>query len=237
MTLSYTQFFRFGIPDFLTSPWHADFTALVQHMDRTLYDVAIAGGAVIWTNSTVFAVGDVVISPQDGSLWSCGVAHTSAASPTTFSTDRVAHPTFWTSIAPTIAASVTYTPSGDLSSFNVQDALDELEAEKAPRYPGVQIVTAGGTVTVANNTGKVVINKAAPSVTPVQLPLLTNFTLSELLISDFAGNGGDITITPGAGEKIGGLAANAPWVIGSGGAGLGGSVRLSKIPTVGWAVG
>lgn len=237
MTTSLTQFFRFGIPDFLSGPWHADFAALVHHIDRTLFEVAFINNLSVWTNSTAYLIGDFVIDPVTGFIYSCQVAHTSAASPTLFSTDRAAHPTFWTIMVPTTAAFITYVPSGDLSSLTVQAALDELEAEKAPRFPGVQIVTAGGAVVVANNTGKLVLNKAAPSVTPVQLPVIANFTLAELLISDFAGNGGDITITPGLGEKIGGLAANAPWVVGSGGAGLGGSVRLSKIPTVGWAVG
>lgn len=237
MTLTYTQFFRFGIPDFLSSPWHADFQALIRAIDSALYSDLILGGATIWTNSTAYLVGHVVISPNDGTIFACAVAHTSAVTPTTFAADRVAHPTFWNPLAPTLAAFIAYTPSGTLVALNVQAALDELEANKAPRYPTVQIVTAAGAVNVGNNIGNLILNKAAPSATPVQLPLMANFTLAELLISDFAGNGGDITITPGLGEKIGGLAANAPWVVGSGGAGLGGSVRLSKIPTVGWAVG
>lgn len=206
MTLSYTQFFRFGIPDFLTAPWHADFQALVVHLDKTLFEVAISHDITVWANSTIYTVGRAVIDPNAGSLWIASIAHTSAVSPTTFSADRLAHPTFWLPLS-----------------------LDGI--------PNVQIITAGGTVTVVNNTSKIILNKAVPSVTPIQLPLLTDFTLNELLISDFAGNGGDITITPGTGDKIGGLAANAPWVVGSGGVGLGGSVRLSKIITVGWAVG
>jgi hypothetical protein len=237
MTLSYTQFFKFGIPDFLTGPWHGDFGAMVRAIDSVLYNNVILNGATIWANSTAYLIGHVVISPDDGTVYICAIAHTSAVSPTTFSADRIAHPTFWTSLTSALAILIAYTPSGTLISLNVQAAIDELELNKAPRYPGVQIVTVAGAVVVANSTGKLILNKSAPSVTPVQLPLMANFTLNELLISDFAGNSGDITITPGAGEKIGGLAANAPWVIGSGGAGLGGSIRLSKVVGVGWAVG
>lgn len=95
MTLSYTTHFRFGIPDFLSGPWHADFQALVQKIDEVLYEIAIVENVVLWANSTVYTVGVIVISPQDGLMYTCQVAHTSAASPTTFLADRIAHPTFW----------------------------------------------------------------------------------------------------------------------------------------------
>lgn len=237
MTLSYTQFFKFGVPDFLTVPWHADFQALVQHIDRTLYEIAIVNALTIWANSTVYVPGNIVISPQDGAIFNCLVGHTSATTPTTFSADRIAHPTFWSPVSPTTASFIGYTPSGTLIAITVQAAIDELESKKLPKALVTQIVTVGGAVTVNTTTSILVINKAAPSVTPIQLPLMANYTLTELLITDFVGNGGDITITPGTGEKIGGLAANAPWVVGSGGAGFGGSVRLSKITGVGWVVG
>lgn len=204
MTLSFTTHFRFGIPDFLTGPWHAEWDALVRQIDETLFSAIISAGGTVWTNSTVYPVGHVVVSPQDGSMWVSAIAHTSAVSPTTFSADRLAHPTFWSTVAPLI--------------------------------PGEQVITAGGSTLVSTTTGKIVINKAAPSATPLQLPLVANFSLQELIIYDWAGNGGDITITPGLGERIGGLAPNATWAVGSGGApGLGGGVRLTKCSAVaGW---
>jgi hypothetical protein len=95
MTTSFTTHFRFGIPDFLSTPWHADFQALVQKIDEVLYEIAIVENVSVWANSTVYTVGVIVISPEDGLMYTCQVAHTSAASPTTFSADRIAHPTFW----------------------------------------------------------------------------------------------------------------------------------------------
>src|SRR5262245_28606026 len=89
-----------------------------------------------------------------------------------------------------------------------------------------QVVTGAGTVICAAETDAIILNKAAPSVTPITLPTLVSRNGKLLAISDFAGNGGDITITPATGERIHGLTANTPWVIGSGGAGLGGSLRL-----------
>lgn len=95
MTTTYTEHFRFGIPDFLSEPWHARWQQTVHEIDRALYAAIIAGIVDLWTNNTVYAVGDIVISPEDGTLWSVSVGHTSALSPTTFSQDRAAHPTYW----------------------------------------------------------------------------------------------------------------------------------------------
>lgn len=103
-------------------------------------------------------------------------------------------------------------------------------------YPPPRIITAGGTVTVTATDTAVIINKAAPSVTPVQLPTVASRNRLPLLIADFAGNGGNITITPATGEKIMGLAANATWTVTSGGAGLGGALWLVPVDTVGWIV-
>ena len=38
----------------------------------------------LWANSTVYAIGKGVISHDDGRVYTCGIAHTSSASPTTF---------------------------------------------------------------------------------------------------------------------------------------------------------
>jgi hypothetical protein len=99
-----------------------------------------------------------------------------------------------------------------------------------------RIITAAGLVTVTAIDAIIVLNKASPSVTPMQLPTVASRNSLALLIADFAGNGGDITITPATGEKIMGLAVDAPWVVGSGGAGLGGSVTLTPVVSVGWLV-
>jgi hypothetical protein len=98
MTLSYTTHFRFGIPDFLSGPWHADWQALVQALDEVLYELAIVSNATTWLNSTAYTVGKFTIDPNNGLIYVCKVAHTSAASPTLFAADRATNPTFWTSL-------------------------------------------------------------------------------------------------------------------------------------------
>lgn len=127
-----TTHFRFGIPDFTVSPWHADWYTLVQAIDRALYEVVIESGGTIWANSTAYTIGSIVISPIDGTLWSAAIAHTSSATPTTFDQERVANPTFWNTLAATTAADVEFDPAGTLASTNVQDAIEELLAETQP---------------------------------------------------------------------------------------------------------
>lgn len=100
MTTSFTRYFRWGIPDFTTGPWHGDWDTLVRSIDRTLYSALIAAGAVEWTNATAFEPGTIAIDPDDGTIWVVEVAHTSAVSPTTFAQDRTANPTFWSSLTP-----------------------------------------------------------------------------------------------------------------------------------------
>ena len=48
-----------------------------------------------WANSTVYAIGRVVISPDDRLLYACRIAHTSSASPTTFTQDKNNNPGRW----------------------------------------------------------------------------------------------------------------------------------------------
>jgi len=49
----------------------------------------------LWANSTVYAIGKEVISPDDRRLYACRIAHTSSASPTTFTQDKYNNPGRW----------------------------------------------------------------------------------------------------------------------------------------------
>src|SRR5215472_5010717 len=49
----------------------------------------------LWANSTVYAIGKGVISHDDGRVYTCGIAHTSSASPTTFTQDKNNNPGRW----------------------------------------------------------------------------------------------------------------------------------------------
>ena len=89
-------------------------------------------------------------------------------------------------------------------------------------------IITGNTINVLASDKLIVIKKAAPAATTINLPSVDDRTVRELEIYDWAGNAGDITINPHAGETIMGLTS---WVVGSGGvAGSGGSIRLISCP-------
>lgn len=91
----------------------------------------------------------------------------------------------------------------------------------------IQIVTDANPVTVDPKTTLVILNKAAPSATQINLPAVgdRNPQGLPLEIFDFKGNGGDITIDASGAELIMGSAN--PWIVGSGGVvGSGGKTRM-----------
>lgn len=88
----------------------------------------------------------------------------------------------------------------------------------------VVIVTTAGTVPVSATDTTIVINKAAPSSTPLSLPTAASRNGLALHVSDFAGTGGDMVLTAFGGETIMGLST---LTIGSGGApGTGGYATI-----------
>jgi hypothetical protein len=90
-----------------------------------------------------------------------------------------------------------------------------------------QIITTPGTVTVGVADGFTVLNKSVPSVTPINLPSVTSRSGLAWSLSDWGGNGGDVTITPNGSEKIMGLSQA---VVGSFGQGVGSAAVLSLKP-------
>src|SRR5688572_18445526 len=95
----YTARLKLPIPTFLTEPWEEEFATSMRAIDTAIANALLAVGVTTWANSTVYAIGDIVVSPQDGSLWIAAVAHTSSALPTTFSDHRIANPTHWNASA------------------------------------------------------------------------------------------------------------------------------------------
>lgn len=106
MTTTYTTHFKFSVPDFITEPWHTALQTTFSEIDAAMFLAFVEGGATPWANSHAYTVGTIVYDTTDGTLWRCAVAHTSAATPTTFVTDRTAHPTYWTSIYATAISPV-----------------------------------------------------------------------------------------------------------------------------------
>jgi hypothetical protein len=95
----FTSHFRFPIPDFTQEPWHAELQTAIRAIDTALYQAILIQNVGNWANSTVYAVGSIVIDSATGLMWTCAVANTSSVAPTTFAQERVAHPTYWNATA------------------------------------------------------------------------------------------------------------------------------------------
>lgn len=103
---SLTPIYKFKLINFDVATWHDEANSNWQLVDGLLNNfIALSNVQGVWANSTVYAVEDRVVDNTDSSLWECKVAHTSAASPTTFSADRAANPTYWEQVGAAAFAS------------------------------------------------------------------------------------------------------------------------------------
>jgi hypothetical protein len=75
----------------------------------------------------------------------------------------------------------------------------------------VQTITSGN-VTVTVTDTLILLNKAAPAPTAVALPLVSTYAQAQLLIADWNGNAGDVTLTVAGSDKI---QNQTTWIIGS----------------------
>lgn len=97
-----TQNFKLFLPEFDRKAWHQYANKNFQSIDAILTTYLDVGNIVgVWDNSTSYHVGERAIDPEVGQVFECAAANTSAPSPATFAEDRVANPTFWTSLAVT----------------------------------------------------------------------------------------------------------------------------------------
>lgn len=77
--------------------WHDRVNANFSVLDAAIGTyIALSNLQGVWTNSTAYTVGQAVVDDTSGTIYSCLVNNTSAASPTTFAEERSAHPTYWT---------------------------------------------------------------------------------------------------------------------------------------------
>lgn len=94
--LGYTPNYGFRLVDFSSVPWHDD-----EYANWNLIDALLSSSLSIptidgnWANSTAYSVGDRLYDSVNPNIYQCLIAHTSAATPTTFLTDRTNNPTFW----------------------------------------------------------------------------------------------------------------------------------------------
>jgi Collagen triple helix repeat (20 copies) len=104
MTTEYTTNFGLNLPDFRMGPWHDLININTMKIDELLMSLYGGADTYPWENNTLYNPGTTAIDLSDSSFWVCSVLHTSAAVPTTFAQDRVAHPTYWARVVVGIAA-------------------------------------------------------------------------------------------------------------------------------------
>jgi hypothetical protein len=104
MTVTYTKNLHLAIPDFLSEPWHAEFAQAMESIDQVIFSALASANTQLWANNHPYAIGNLVIDPDTGGLFSAAVEHTSSAAPVTFASERIAHPTYWTAFALTVAS-------------------------------------------------------------------------------------------------------------------------------------
>lgn len=96
-----TSNFGMTTPAFGASNWHTPINNNLDLIDAILARIVNAPGGNckgLWVNNTAYVLDDIVVD-FDGAVFKCAVAHTSATSPTTFTTDRTSNPTYWNAIS------------------------------------------------------------------------------------------------------------------------------------------
>ena len=91
-----TTNYKFKLIDFDIATWHDDEYDNWRSVDAVLNSFfGTTGFTGVWANSTAYSVNQIAVDAVDGKTYECLIAHTSAATPTLFSTDRTSNPTFW----------------------------------------------------------------------------------------------------------------------------------------------
>ena len=92
---AYTPNYRIPLPRFDTATWHDQYYQAMYTLDAVLRQyTGVLNITGVWANSTAYAVSDKAIDSEDGTIWQCMTAHTSASSGT-FAADRAARSALW----------------------------------------------------------------------------------------------------------------------------------------------
>lgn len=97
--VDYTTFLRLTKPPFDEIPWDDAVNGNMDIIDAfvSLY-MYVPNFTGAWTTATSYVVGQNALDTSVNLIYTCAITHTSGTS--TFSADRVAHPTYWTQTIP-----------------------------------------------------------------------------------------------------------------------------------------
>lgn len=140
---TYTTSLRIPKADFSQEPWHADVWAALDQVDSLIYNALVASSIAAWANSTVYGVGQSAVDTSNGAIYTCSVSHTSAASPTTFATDRTNNPTYWTKLVAGINVRGSWTQN---TAYNIYDSVYQTSEGIAAICTVAHTSNVGGTI-------------------------------------------------------------------------------------------
>ena len=84
-------------PTYNSVGWHTAVNGNFAIIDAILSEFFVQADFLgLWTNSTAYSIGDRVVDSSNSNIYTCAAGHTSAASPTTFTSDRTTNPSYWT---------------------------------------------------------------------------------------------------------------------------------------------
>jgi len=152
----YTPILKLTVPAFDETPWD-------QEINNDLYVIDAAVGKFfgvanlvgVWANSTAYSPGQVTIDNSDGSMWTCVTAHTSAATPATFSSDRATNPTFWVQAASTAQD---YATQAQTFASNALTSANNAAASATAAAGSASVVAGALPLSGGSMTGALILN-------------------------------------------------------------------------------
>lgn len=148
--VDFTSNLHLRVPIFDQDPWDEDVNANWYVLDAAVGKFfGVANLVGVWLNNTAYSSGQTVIDSTDGSMWTCNIGHTSATTPTSFSADRVAHPSYWTESVSTAqeyaAAAATSASAASVSATAASNSA--VDAANSAALTAGMLPLTGGTMT------------------------------------------------------------------------------------------
>jgi len=153
--VSFTTNLRLHVPAFDQDPWDEDVNDNWYTLDATVAKFfGVANLTGVWKNATPYAYGQSAVDFADGSIWTCNIAHTSAAVPTTFAEDRLANPGYWIE---SVSTAQEYAQAAADSAGAAQVSAGEAAESAADAAAAEAVVNGALPITGGTMTGELVL--------------------------------------------------------------------------------
>lgn len=154
--VAFTANLKLRVPVFDQDPWDEDMNSNLYVLDSAVGKFfGVANLVGIWLNDTAYTAGQTVVDNTDGSMWTCNIGHTSATTPTTFSADRVAHPSYWTE---SISTAQEYAQAASVSASSAAISATNAANSATDAANSAAIVSGALPLTGGTMTGDLILN-------------------------------------------------------------------------------